>query len=74
MVPDLSPIYMEAFRPQLEDILVGTAIAEEIVLIGSEDYDIPNEDGRVAFLTPTTGIYWACKTGTYYYITLVRND
>ena len=52
MVPDLSPIYMEAFRPQLEDILVGTAIAEEIVLIGSEDYDIPNDDGRVAFLTP----------------------
>ncbi len=66
LVPDLSPVYMEAFRFQLEDILVDMAIAEEVVLIGSEDYDIPNEkEGRVAFLTPTPGIYWNCKTGDF---------
>lgn len=65
LVPDLNPLYIEALRFELEKIFVKEAIAEEVVLIGSEDYEIPDADGRAAFLTPTPGINFMCKTGDW---------
>ena len=64
LVPDLRAPSMEAFRPQLERILVEQAIAEEAVLIGSQDYDVPEGEGRTSFLTPTPGIFFYCINGS----------
>ena len=55
LVPDLSPVYMELYRFSFDDIFVGQAIAEEVVLVGSEDYSLPNSDGRVDILNTDTG-------------------
>ena len=65
LVPDLSPVYMELYRFSFDDIFVGQAIAEEVVLVGSEDYSLPNSDGRVTFLTPTPGIQYYCYNGDW---------
>lgn len=65
LVPDLSAVYMEPFRLLLEDVLVDKAVAEEVVLIGSEDYYLSDQDGRMAFLTPTPGISYECINGNY---------
>ena len=54
-VPDLSPVYMELYRFSFDDIFVGQAIAEEVVLVRSNDYSLPNSDGRVDILNTDTG-------------------
>lgn len=65
LMPDLNPVYIEAWRFELENLFVNKATAEEAVFLGSEDYDIPDQDGRLSFLTPTPGINFMCKTGDW---------
>lgn len=66
LVPDLSPVYMELYRFSFDDIFSEKAVAEEVVLIGSNDYSLSNvSDGRVAFLTPTPGIQYYCYNGDW---------
>ena len=60
-VIDIGLDFIEPLRLLLEKIWVDKAIAEEQVIIGSGDYDIPgNNDGRGTLLTPTPGINWEC--------------
>ena len=51
---------MELYRFSFDDIFVGQAIAEEVVLVGSSDYTLPNSEGRMTFLTPIPGILYYC--------------
>ena len=58
--------FTEPLRLMMNNILVDKAIAEESIVIGSEDYDVAGtSDGRGTLLTPTPGINWECAKGDY---------
>lgn len=64
---DMNPKFLETLKKIVDHTTVDLGISEELVIIGSDDYAVPNTNnhGRYLMLTPSEGVDWVCNQGSY---------
>ena len=64
---DVGALFIQEMKSYADHITADLGISEELVIIGSEDYVVPNTQnhGRYVLLTPSEGVDWLCYEGDY---------